>query len=384
MKALSLIGRIATGRRLSAGLADGRVLAAAAALALSIAALPTAACFIDGRALSLVEDINGAREIYVVRPGGEITTQAARYTVLRVIKGDGSVAVGETIERAAVPMGLLVHAKRLMLFHHAAGYWDVRPTGMLEKFVDAVLALPTAGPDDVDAWRVRLEFFLPYLNFMDITIAQAAEQEFSKAPYRALLALRPLIDRQRVLTRLARPSLTDQELQTKLTLLAVSGGPADAAAIAPLIEERWQKYRSDSLATLLATHVELTGLDGLALIEQRYLRDPDRQQSEIEAALRALRFHLRETSSKVPAEAALATLRVALERPRLAPLVIPDLIEARDWQALPQVVALARSQDMHTQWIRERVLEYLHACPLPDAKAAVAMLDAAPFAHASE
>lgn len=105
---------------------------------------------------------------------------------------------------------------------------------MLEKFVDAVLALPTAGPDDVDARRVRLGFFVPYLNLMDTTIAQAAEQEFSKAPCRALLALRTLIDRDHVLVRWARPPLTDQELQTKLTLLAVSGGPADAAAAAAL------------------------------------------------------------------------------------------------------------------------------------------------------
>jgi hypothetical protein len=329
------------------------------------------ACFIDGRTLSIVEDIEGARAILTVRPTGQITPSVSGYQVLRLVKSDGVTGVGEHIEVPVVPRGLLLRADRLLLFHHASGYWDVRPAGMLEKFVDAVLQLPPAGEDNPDGWRRRLEFFLPYLDFMDITIAEGAEQEFSKAPYRAIVALKPLIDRERVLKRLEKTSYTAQRLQTTLTLLAVSGDADDAALIEPMIDTLWRQHKTDSLATLLATYLELKGVDGLTLIEQRYLRDRHRSIAELRSMLRALRFHLNETGTQIPADAALTSMRIMLERPRLLPLVLPDLIEQQDWQGLPQIVQAFREHARQSLWLRQAVLDYLRACPLQEAKAAL-------------
>ena len=333
--------------------------------------MPAAACFIDGRALSIVEDIDRAQAIFIVRPLGQRSIVSNGYEVLRVVKSDNVTQAGDSIEAPVAPRGLLQRANKLLLFHHESGYWEVRPAGMLARFVDAVLALPTANSDDIDGWRQRLEFFLPYLDFMDITIAQGAEQEFSQAPYRAIAALKPLIKRERILKRLQNSSYTAQRLQITLTLLAVSSESEDAALLEPMIDSFWQQSKTESLGTLLATYLELKGPDGLALIEQRYLQDRYRTIAEIRAALRALRFHLNEDTTNIPPEAALASMHILLERPQLMPLVIPDFIEHRDWRGLPQILHAFRTDAETSIWLRQSVLDYLRACPLGDAKTAL-------------
>jgi hypothetical protein len=204
---------------------------------------------------------------------------------------------------------------------------------------------------------------------MDITIAQGAEQEFSKAPYPAIAMLKPLIKRERILKRLQNAAYAAQRLQTTLTLLAVSGETEDAALIEPMIDSLWQRNKTDSLGTLLATYLELRGPAGLALIEQRYLRDRYRSINEIRTVLQALRFHLNEGTTRIPAEAAMASMRIVLEeQPRLIPLVIPDLIEQQDWRGLPQIVQAFRSHAELPPWLRQSILDYLRACPLAEAK----------------
>ena len=70
----------------------------------------------------------------------------------------------------------------------------------------------------------------------------------------------------------------------------------------------------------------------------------------------------------MPREAALRTLRtVVAERPRFAHLVIPDLTAANDWEAVPAIEELV-SHHGEKFWLRQPILDYLNACPLPDAR----------------
>lgn len=334
------------------------------------------ACYIEGRVLSVVEDIERARSILAVRmiqaPAGDGPTE---YEVLRIFRHEGDIAVGDRVEAPVTPTGLVAHAKRLLLLHHATGYWDLRPGGHLEPFVESVLALPTAAPDDVEAWQERLTFFLPYIDYLDVTVAQAAMQEFAKAPYRAIQQLRPQVDPERMVANLRRRQLTSLRLQTSLTLLAVSGDASHANALEPLVETRRENHLTDSLGPLLATYLELRGPDGVAYVKDRYLLDTNRVWEEIEAALPAVRFHYRESSSRLPELQALELFRTVLERPPLASLVIPDLIVAEDWSSLARVVEIYDGHADEAPWLRPQILDYLRACPLPAAADALARIE---------
>jgi hypothetical protein len=57
-----------------------------------------------------------------------------------------------------------------------------------------------------------------------------------------------------------------------------------------------------------------------------------------------------------------------LDRPELADLVIPDLARWQDWSAMDRLVKLFKDADQNSSWVRVPVINYLRACPLPEAK----------------
>ena len=64
------------------------------------------------------------------------------------------------------------------------------------------------------------------------------------------------------------------------------------------------------------------------------------------------------------------SLRLLLQRPQLADLIIPDLSRAEDWESFPQIVHLFDSANGpdQTLWVRVPAVNFVRACPLPEAK----------------
>jgi hypothetical protein len=67
----------------------------------------------------------------------------------------------------------------------------------------------------------------------------------------------------------------------------------------------------------------------------------------------------------------LAGLRHLLDRPELADLVIPDLARWEDWSSMDRLVTLFKEADDKSSWVRVPVIQYLRACPLPEAAATI-------------
>src|SRR5690606_30755075 len=64
-----------------------------------------------------------------------------------------------------------------------------------------------------------------------------------------------------------------------------------------------------------------------------------------------------------------------LDRPELADLVIPDLARWEDWEVMPRLVQLFKEADEKSSWVRVPVINYLRACPLPEAQQYIAELE---------
>jgi hypothetical protein len=61
-------------------------------------------------------------------------------------------------------------------------------------------------------------------------------------------------------------------------------------------------------------------------------------------------------------------MRLILDRPSLADLVIPDLARWEDWSQVDKLVSLFKTADEQTTWVRVPVINYLRACPHQEAK----------------
>ena len=60
--------------------------------------------------------------------------------------------------------------------------------------------------------------------------------------------------------------------------------------------------------------------------------------------------------------------------PRVSP-VIPDLAAWEDWSQIDRLGTLCKEADEKTSWVRVPVINYLRACPLPEAKERIKELE---------
>jgi hypothetical protein len=72
----------------------------------------------------------------------------------------------------------------------------------------------------------------------------------------------------------------------------------------------------------------------------------------------------------------LESLKLLLDEPKLADLVIADLARWEDWSAVDRLVTLFKEAQDDNIFVREPIVNYLRACPLPEAAAAITELEA--------
>jgi hypothetical protein len=128
------------------------------------------------------------------------------------------------------------------------------------------------------------------------------------------------------------------------------------------------------LDAAIGCYLMLAGSDGMTLIEDLFLKKPDAEYADTYAVIMALRFHGPETTA-IPRDRILQGFRYMLDRPQLADLVIPDLARWEDWSQVERLVKLFKEADDKSSWVRVPVINYLRACPKPEAKVHIAELE---------
>ena len=153
-------------------------------------------------------------------------------------------------------------------------------------------------------------------------------------------------------------------------LVSDDAGRVRQAEDLPLLEELIQskdRQTKGALDALVAAYLTLKGPDGMPLVEDLFLKNKDAEYTDTYATIMALRFHGTEEKI-IPRERLLDGIRMMLDRPQLADLVIPDLARWEDWSVMDRLVELFKNADDESNWVRVPVINYLRACPLPKAK----------------
>jgi hypothetical protein len=119
---------------------------------------------------------------------------------------------------------------------------------------------------------------------------------------------------------------------------------------------------------MLAADLELRGVARMPWIEERYLRDRARSAPEISAVLLALSVH-GNAGGAIPRERVIQSYRVFMKaHPEIAGYVAQDLAAWQYWDAVPEYVALMKS-DVRQQFpSRVATLAYLRQSPSAEAR----------------
>ena len=349
--------------------------------------------FCSAVSLTFAQEISQSQAAAIVRlveppPAGALSPRAegplpkGKFVVVEAIKGGDLIAEAghagadgapiETILLEEKPVGTLF---LLMGIEPPKIVWS-SPIPVSERAVQylrKLSTLPEKGPD-------RLAFFQQHLEDPDETLARDAYDEFAVAPYADVRGLADRMDPTQLLGWIENPKVQANRRRLYATMLGACGTKADAERIGAILANQdlgpeKAEVRS-GLDALIACYVTLKGPEGLDLIDELFLNRRGREIpfTETYAAVMALRF-LGEESQSVPRDRVLASLRLLLAEPKLADLVIADLARWQDWSVIDRLVELFEKAEADNIFVREPIVNYLRACPLPQAAAAIATLE---------
>ncbi len=285
----------------------------------------------------------------------------AKFEIVRVLKGEEALADAKTLE--AVYFGDSPKGTTFLVLGIDPPNinWST-PIAVTEEGIDYIIrsmALPQSGGD-------RLFFFQDYLESKDETLARDAYDEFAKAPYADVLELGPRMHHTDLVTWVQSPEVPVSRRRLYFTMLGAARYEAGVPVFETLIQSK-DRQTKGALDALVAAYLTLKGADGMPLIENLFLRNQDAEYTDTYATIMALRFHGTEEEI-IPRARLLEGLRLMLDRPQLADLVIPDLARWEDWSVIDKLVDLFKKSDEESSWVRVPVINYLRACPLPEAQ----------------
>jgi len=403
----------ATASHLPGGL-PGLLVGIMAGIVALLTAGPAQACpFCSAVSLTFAQEIAQSEAAVIARlvepppasalgPGGEGPLPKGKFEVVEVLKGGDLVASAGHTGGAGTPIETIMLDEQpvgttflLMAIEPPKLVWSspIRVGDRAIDYLKKLDGLPEKGAD-------RLAFFMGHLEDEDDTLTRDAYDEFAVAPYEDVKALEDRMDAAQLLAWIEDPKIPANRRRLYATMLGICGTPADAERIAAILAGQGKAAEDpevrNGLDALIACYVALEGEPALDLVDRLFLARAGRQATattddgsgespatdappndvpftETYAAVMALRF-LGEESDLVPRERVLASLKLLLDEPKLADLVIADLARWQDWSVIDRLMTIFKDAKADNIFVREPIVNYLRACPLPEAAAAVEQL----------
>jgi hypothetical protein len=203
----------------------------------------------------------------------------------------------------------------------------------------------------------RLKYFVRFLEYPDPLVASDAYSEFANAPYKDITPIADTFPREKL-----REWLTDSDTPaTRLGLyglmLGLAGNDEDAELMKQKITESTQDFRL-GIDGIMAGYLLLEGEDGLQLIDDTKLRDADIPFSETYAGMQALRFLWTYAPERVSKERLRESMRILLERPDLADLVVTDLARWEDWSITDKLWEIYHDEEYNIPSIKRAIVRF--------------------------
>ncbi len=203
----------------------------------------------------------------------------------------------------------------------------------------------------------RLPYFLQYLETSDKMIADDAFGEFANAAYADVAKLSQDLPRDSLRKWLTSKEVAPGRLGLYGMMLGLCGNTDDAKLMQEKILEQTDEFRL-GIDGIMGGYLLLTGDEGLAILEAEKLKSKKAPFSETYAAMQAVRFMWQYGDGRISSDRLRESMRILLERPELADLVIADLSRMKDWSVQDKLMELY-DEETNIPSVKRAIVRYM-------------------------
>lgn len=285
---------------------------------------------------------------------------------------DPGSTVYEVVQLVKAPKGTVEKGSKVTLVRYRAGkpgdlFMLLGTKGMKEntldwgsptEVTDTSFQYIAQAPSPEAPTQKRLAYFLKFLEFPDPLVSNDAYGEFANAPYKDIAPLAPQFPREKLRQWVSSAETSPTRLGLYGLLLGLCGTAEDAEVMEKKISTPTQELRL-GIDGVMSGYLLLTGDQGLDKIDELKLADKKEPFSETYAAMQALRFMWTYAEGKIEKERLRKSMRILLERPELADLVIADLARWEDWSIQNRLMELYDAKDFKIPSIKRAIVRYM-------------------------
>lgn len=231
--------------------------------------------------------------------------------------------------------------------------WDL-PLEVTETSYQYIVQSPSAEASADE----RLGYYLKFLEFPDETIASDAFAEFAKAPYPDVAELKQQFPVKKLREWVFGDSIIPVRRGLYGMMLGLCGNEQDARRMRELIALPTDEFRL-GIDGVMGGFMLLEGAEALDVIDQTKLKNEDAAFSETYAAMQALRFMWSYGEERIPKERLRASMRLLLDRPDLAEIVITDLARWEDWSIQDRLMSLFDKKDYDNRFTQRAIAAFM-------------------------
>ena len=191
----------------------------------------------------------------------------------------------------------------------------------------------------------RYSFFLTLFGDDNRAIHELAYLELGRAPYRTIKRMAKQVSKDDLRMMLTRREYL-QWRSLAILLLAQNANDQDRKLIEDSFQNCQQFSLDNNLAAWATAYVEIHGPPAVAEIEQSYLRESNRSESEIRAIVMALSVHGRNGHRHLRDQIVESYGIVLQSHPMLADLIANDLTEWKSLKYHDQLMAIVENRDL--------------------------------------
>ena len=240
------------------------------------------------------------------------------------------------------------------------------PLAVTETSYQYILQAPsseTAGPQ-------RLPYYIKFLEFPDLTIANDAFSQFVNASTKDIAAVAEKLPREKLKSWLANPRTPPTRHAGFGVMLGMCGSPDDARFLAKQIAEvdpDTASVKRTGIDGIIFGYLLLTADKGLDEIAKTRIADASVSDGEALAAIYAINYYASNGLRKVDKARIAAALRPALDRPATVTTVLVDLARYKDWGLQPRLMEMFSRCDPKVDddnKLRKKIVHFLIACTM--------------------
>ena len=185
----------------------------------------------------------------------------------------------------------------------------------------------------------RLKYFIQYLETGDKMVSDDAFGEFANAAYADVAKLGPNLPREQLRKWLSSDAATGGRMGLYGMMLGLCGNADDVTFLEKMILQPTDDFRL-GIDGIMGGYLLLTGDRGLKTLEEEKLKNKKAPFSETYAAMQAVRFMWQYGDNRISPDRLKESMRILLDRPELADLVIADLSRMKDWFVQDKLFAM--------------------------------------------